>query len=80
MNGSNALLNGLYDSVGALAAYQLWQKYNSSTYPLPPSSTSYPLLGNLLSMPTKDEHVGFMEIEKQLNSKPQSKMRIVSVE
>ncbi|KAG9091821.1 hypothetical protein FS749_016223 [Ceratobasidium sp. UAMH 11750] len=37
--------------------------------PLPPSPRSYPIIGNLLSMPSRDEHLGFIEIGKQLDVK-----------
>jgi hypothetical protein len=68
MKDSNTLLVGLGAAATALGAYKLWQKHSSSAHPLPPSPTSYPLIGHLLSMPTSEEHVGFVEIGKQLNS------------
>jgi hypothetical protein len=69
MKDSDTLLVGLGAAAGALAAYKLWQKHTSSAHPLPPSPPSYPLIGNLLSMPTSEEHVGFVEIGKELNSR-----------
>ncbi|KAG9092234.1 hypothetical protein FS749_015902 [Ceratobasidium sp. UAMH 11750] len=58
---------GLGTIASVAAGYALWYK-DSSPYPLPPSPKYYPLIGNLLSVPTRDEHVGFVEIGKQLNS------------
>ncbi|CAE7137864.1 unnamed protein product [Rhizoctonia solani] len=36
--------------------------------PLPPSPRSYPLVGHLLSMPKHNQHIGFIELGKQLKS------------
>ncbi|QRV89942.1 cytochrome P450 family protein [Ceratobasidium sp. AG-Ba] len=47
--------------------YNRWYGHKSSA-PLPPSPWSYPLIGNLLSIPSKDEHLGFAEIGKQLGT------------
>jgi hypothetical protein len=68
MIDSKGLLVGFGAAAGALAAYNIWQKHTSPALPLPPSPTSYPIIGHLLSMPTKDEYLGFVEIGKQLNS------------
>ncbi|KAG9073794.1 hypothetical protein FRC06_011150, partial [Ceratobasidium sp. 370] len=59
-------------SVGAVASvlipYVLWRRRSSARIPLPPSPISYPLIGNILSMPRKEEHLGFIETAQQLNS------------
>ncbi|CAE6413849.1 unnamed protein product [Rhizoctonia solani] len=36
--------------------------------PLPPSPRSYPLIGHLFSMPKSNEHLGFIELGKQLKT------------
>ncbi|EUC56369.1 cytochrome P450 family protein [Rhizoctonia solani AG-3 Rhs1AP] len=36
--------------------------------PLPPSPRSYPFIGHLLSMPQSNQHLGFIELGKQLKS------------
>ncbi|KAG9079737.1 hypothetical protein FRC06_007521 [Ceratobasidium sp. 370] len=67
MDTSNILFTGLAAIVIAMLAYKVWYR-EVSQYPLPPSPRYYPLIGHLLSMPTQYEHVGFMEISKQLKS------------
>ncbi|KAH7311787.1 cytochrome P450 [Rhizoctonia solani] len=36
--------------------------------PLPPSPISYPFIGHLLSMPKSNEHLGYIELGKQLDT------------
>ncbi|KAG8770380.1 hypothetical protein FRC12_004300 [Ceratobasidium sp. 428] len=66
-----SILNPLPVTLGLAAstflAYKLWNGYKSQ-YPLPPHPKSYPLIGHLLSVPTRDDAVGFAELGKQLNS------------
>ncbi|KAG9079815.1 hypothetical protein FRC06_007437, partial [Ceratobasidium sp. 370] len=47
--------------------YRSWRT-RPSIPPLPPSPRSYPLIGNLLSIPSRDEHLGYIEIGKQLGA------------
>ncbi|KAG9091481.1 hypothetical protein FS749_016515 [Ceratobasidium sp. UAMH 11750] len=68
MSNPNTLLAALSATAGTLGAYILWRNRATDTHPLPPSPTYWPLIGNILSMPTKDEHLGFIELGKQLNS------------
>ncbi|KAG8774723.1 hypothetical protein FRC12_001854 [Ceratobasidium sp. 428] len=51
-----------------LLMLKLWYKSTSSDLPLPPSPRSYPIIGNLLSMPQTFEHLAFEKIGKQLGS------------
>jgi hypothetical protein len=68
MRDSSTLLVGLGAGASVITAYKLWQRYASPQFPLPPSPKYYPLIGNLLSMPQNNEHLGFIELGKQLNS------------
>ncbi|KAG9079140.1 hypothetical protein FS749_008790 [Ceratobasidium sp. UAMH 11750] len=54
-------------AAGTLIPYMVWRKRASET-PLPPSPSAYPLIGNLLDMPSKEEYLGFIEIGKSLGS------------
>ncbi|KAG8777053.1 hypothetical protein FRC12_000568 [Ceratobasidium sp. 428] len=53
-------------AASALVPYMLWRK--RSKIPLPPSPRSYPIIGNLLDMPKKQDHLGFVEIGNDLKS------------
>ncbi|QRV85542.1 cytochrome P450 family protein [Ceratobasidium sp. AG-Ba] len=66
MNSFSPLLGSLFVVLGA-ALLRLWRKRRVNL-PLPPSPTSYPVIGHLLSIPTRDEHLGFVELGKQLKS------------
>ncbi|QRV88345.1 cytochrome P450 family protein [Ceratobasidium sp. AG-Ba] len=52
----------------ASSAWFVWRRLKSESFPLPPSPRRWPVIGHLLSMPTKDEHLGFIELGKKLNS------------
>ncbi|KAG8790020.1 hypothetical protein FRC12_012919 [Ceratobasidium sp. 428] len=66
--GALSTLLGSLSTVAAVAtAYMLWYR-NASTHPLPPSPKYYPVIGNLFSVPTRDEYAEFVEIGKKLNS------------
>ncbi|KAG9088142.1 hypothetical protein FRC06_002218, partial [Ceratobasidium sp. 370] len=67
MSAAYPLLNSLGVIAGITVVYKLWYKHTSQ-YPLPPSPRRYPLIGHLLSVPVRDEAIGFLEIGKQLNS------------
>ncbi|KAF8604532.1 cytochrome P450 [Ceratobasidium sp. AG-I] len=55
--------------LGGLVAYKVWKSQSSvAKSPLPPSPTSYPIIGHLLSMPKEFEHLGFMELGQQLGT------------
>lgn len=65
---SNIHLVGLGAVAATTLAFQIWSRRCSPQPPLPPSPRTYPLIGNLLSMPQKDEHFGFIELGKRLNA------------
>ncbi|KAG8791276.1 hypothetical protein FRC12_009703 [Ceratobasidium sp. 428] len=65
---SSQMAAGLGITASVLLLYSLWRRSPSSLLPLPPSPKSYPLIGNLLCTPTKEEYFGFIEIGKQLGS------------
>ncbi|CAE7123524.1 unnamed protein product, partial [Rhizoctonia solani] len=52
-----------------LLAYKHYKDKHENQLSLPPSPRSYPLIGHLLSIPTKFEHLGFMQLSEQLDSK-----------
>ncbi|QRW02502.1 cytochrome P450 family protein [Ceratobasidium sp. AG-Ba] len=52
----------------ASTAWFLWRRLKSESFPLPPSPRRWPVIGHLLSMPAKDEHLGFIELGEKLNS------------
>ncbi|KAF8593409.1 cytochrome P450 [Ceratobasidium sp. AG-I] len=54
-------------SIGLLA-YKLWEMQTSRKVQLPPSPKAFPLVGHLFSMPAESEHLGYIEIGKQLGS------------
>ncbi|QRW02510.1 cytochrome P450 family protein [Ceratobasidium sp. AG-Ba] len=67
--GDSVILPGILAAVVAvLGAHYVLRRRNHDPHPLPPSPTTWPLIGNLLSMPTENEHVGFMQLSEQLNS------------
>ncbi|CAE7210631.1 unnamed protein product [Rhizoctonia solani] len=53
----------------SLLAYKLYKDTHGDQLSLPPSPRSYPLIGHLLSIPTEFEHLGFMRLGEQLESK-----------
>ncbi|CAE7053445.1 unnamed protein product [Rhizoctonia solani] len=53
----------------SLLTYKLFKNTHGSQLSLPPSPRSYPLIGHLLSIPTEFEHLGFMRLGEQLESK-----------
>ncbi|CAE7210616.1 unnamed protein product, partial [Rhizoctonia solani] len=53
----------------SLLAYKLYKDTQRNQLSLPPSPRSYPLIGHLLSIPTEFEHIGFMRLGEQLESK-----------
>jgi hypothetical protein len=60
--------------VSILAATLLIKRFRrargpSNVHPLPPSPPSYPLVGNLFSLPLAEEHKAYTELGKQLKSK-----------
>ncbi|KAB5588560.1 O-methylsterigmatocystin oxidoreductase [Ceratobasidium theobromae] len=55
-------------TIGAILALQAWSRRRSPQPPLPPGPKSYPLIDNLLSMPSKDEHLAWIELGKELNT------------
>jgi hypothetical protein len=63
---SHNFLVGLGATAGTILALLLWPRRRSSMLPLPKCPKSYPLIGNLLSMPQREEHLGFIELGKQL--------------
>ncbi|KAH7325293.1 cytochrome P450 [Rhizoctonia solani] len=67
MPGSQSLLVSLGAVFGVALGLQLRSRRNRSL-PLPTSPKSYPLIGNLFSMPQSNEHIGFIELGKQLNA------------
>ncbi|KAF8676962.1 cytochrome P450 [Rhizoctonia solani] len=68
MQQSEILLVGLGATFGVALGLQFWLQRNKSAPPLPISPKSHPFIGNLLSMPQGNEHIGFMELGKQLNA------------
>ncbi|CAE6466013.1 unnamed protein product [Rhizoctonia solani] len=50
----------------ALLLYLLVRRAHS--HPLPPSPRSYPLVGHIFSIPTSNEHLGFIELGNQLKT------------
>ncbi|CAE6385722.1 unnamed protein product [Rhizoctonia solani] len=65
MPGSQSLLVSLVTIAGVAAGLQVWSRRKGS---LPTSPKWYPIIGNLLSMPQNNEHIGFIELGKQLNA------------
>ncbi|EUC62769.1 O-methylsterigmatocystin oxidoreductase [Rhizoctonia solani AG-3 Rhs1AP] len=65
MPGSQSLLVSLATIAGVAAGLQVWSRRKGS---LPTSPKWYPIIGNLLSMPQNNEHIGFIELGKQLNA------------
>ncbi|KAJ1306345.1 hypothetical protein OPQ81_007352 [Rhizoctonia solani] len=49
-------------------AYRHRKNKEVSSFPLPPSPKSYPLIGHLLSIPSEYQHLGYAELSKQLSS------------
>ncbi|CAE6467135.1 unnamed protein product [Rhizoctonia solani] len=54
--------------VGIVAGYLALHKSRSRRLPLPPGPPSYPIIGQLLSMPTSSQGRAFMDLSAQLNS------------
>ncbi|KAG9092086.1 hypothetical protein FS749_016013 [Ceratobasidium sp. UAMH 11750] len=54
-------------AVGTSVLYILWRNCPAQLL-LPPSPRSYPLIGNLLSLPVRNEHLGFLELGEELRS------------
>ncbi|KDN39113.1 hypothetical protein RSAG8_09020, partial [Rhizoctonia solani AG-8 WAC10335] len=54
--------------VGIVVGFMTLYKSRSSRLPLPPGPPSYPLIGQLLSMPTTSQGRAFMELSAQLKS------------
>ncbi|CAE7077380.1 unnamed protein product, partial [Rhizoctonia solani] len=55
-------------SVGILSVYLVVRKLRSDRLPLPPGPPSYPVIGQLLSMPRSMEGPAFMDMSVKLNS------------
>ncbi|CUA72652.1 O-methylsterigmatocystin oxidoreductase [Rhizoctonia solani] len=66
MPGSQNIFIGLATVAGVATGVQLWSRRNRQ---LPTSPRWYPVIGNLLSMPQDNEHIGFIELGKQLNAR-----------
>ncbi|CAE7184075.1 unnamed protein product [Rhizoctonia solani] len=58
----------LLTSVGIVSGYFVLQKLGSRLLLLPPGPPSYPLIGQLLSMPRRSEGRAFMDWSRRLNS------------
>ncbi|CCO36967.1 O-methylsterigmatocystin oxidoreductase Short=OMST oxidoreductase [Rhizoctonia solani AG-1 IB] len=65
---SQGLLFALGGVFGIAFAVQLWSQRRQTGPPLPTSPKPYPFIGNLLSVPQNNEHIGFIEIGKQLDA------------
>ncbi|QRV73535.1 cytochrome P450 family protein [Ceratobasidium sp. AG-Ba] len=70
MIDSFTLASILIAASGLYVSRYLWRSHRakSDALPLPPSPRHWPIIGNVLSMPTKDVHLGFIELGKQLES------------
>ncbi|KEP52059.1 O-methylsterigmatocystin oxidoreductase [Rhizoctonia solani 123E] len=58
----------LITSACMLLGYLAWLKLRSRQLPLPPGPPSYPIIGQLLSMPRSSEGRAFMDMSTKLNS------------
>ncbi|QRV97076.1 cytochrome P450 family protein [Ceratobasidium sp. AG-Ba] len=65
MDESTFKLGMLGIPVALLLSYGVWYK-TQPVHPLPPRPNHYPIIGDLLSIPTENQHIGFLEIGKQL--------------
>lgn len=54
--------------VAGLLVYKFHKDRQRPTLKLPPSPRSYPLIGNLLSIPQEHEYLGFMKLGEELGS------------
>lgn len=61
------LITALGGLAGLGLAYQLLLR-RSKLPPLPPGPRSYPLIGQMLSIPSGNEHLAWIEMGKKLNS------------
>ncbi|KAF8676960.1 cytochrome P450 family [Rhizoctonia solani] len=68
MLDSNNVLIALGAACGIGFVTQLLLRLTSTRISLPTSPKWYPLIGHLLSMPQSNEHIGFIELGKQLNT------------
>lgn len=59
---------GLYSALTALAGLFLYRLAIRRKVNHPPSPTSLPLLGNLLAMPSGQEHLAYLKLGKELKS------------
>ncbi|KAG8794026.1 hypothetical protein FRC12_000815 [Ceratobasidium sp. 428] len=64
---STTLLHGICISLGAFMLRKFYCA-RDSPYPLAPSPRYFPVIGHLLSLPSRDEHAGFMEMAKKLGN------------
>ncbi|CAE6351962.1 unnamed protein product [Rhizoctonia solani] len=62
------ILFGLTAAAGLLV-YKLYKDSRTHELSLPSSPKSYPLIGNLLSLPSGHEHLGFMKLGEELENK-----------
>ncbi|CAE6489087.1 unnamed protein product [Rhizoctonia solani] len=58
----------LLTGIGIVSGYLASQKLRSGQLPLPPGPPSYPVIGQLLSMPRSSESRVFMDLSAELNS------------
>lgn len=69
MSDQSPVTLGLVLAASSLLAYKLHKEWQKPKLVLPPSPKSYPLIGNLLSIPQEFEHLAFMKIGEELGSK-----------